>query len=56
MIWLKDDLVGDLKKVWGCLGDLRDLVHVGCETWGSRGPRPAPMWRSGGSALVATLF
>ena len=37
-VLVKDDLVGDLAKDRGGLSGLRNVsVHLGCETWGSRG-------------------
>ena len=55
-VWVKDDLVGDLAKDRSGLSGLRNvLFHLSCETWGSRGLWPPPMWRSASRDLVATF-
>ena len=56
VVWVKDDIVGDLAKDWGGLGGLHNVsVHVGYENWVIRGLRPPPRWRSVSRDLVAKL-
>ena len=53
---MKDNLGGGLAKDRAGLGGLCDVsVHVGCEPWGIRAPRPPPMWRRAGRALVVAM-
>ena len=54
---MKDDLMGDLEKDQGGLSGLRNVsVHLGSETWGSRGLWPPPRWRGASRDLVETFF
>ena len=54
---MKNYLVGDMSKNWGGLGGpCGASVHVGCGTWGSRGPRTPPKWRSSSRSLVKTAI
>ena len=53
---MKYDLAGDLSKDRFVLSGIHDVsAHLGCKTWGIRGPRPSPGCISMYMDLVATV-